>query len=215
MKLFKLLLLFVMLNMLITPSAFAQTISANASASTTLTSILQNIQTMQADFQQTIQDGRGNTMQQSQGKMDLQRPGLFRWETTQPNQQLIIADSQFIWIYDKDLQQVTKQKQISSTNAPGLLLSDSVSHLAQRFNIRNLATTDNNTQQFILTPKASQDLFKSVQLTFSNGILQQMILHDNLGQITQISFTDVNNNINLSHRLFQFIPPAGVDVVTS
>jgi len=190
-------------------SAYAQ----DQAAATSLTSLLQNLQTMQANFQQTIQDGRGNMLQQSQGKMDLQRPGLFRWETTQPNQQLIIADGKFIWIYDKDLQQVTKQKQITSANAPGLLLSDSVTHLAQRFNIRSLSSSDNN-QQFSLTPKSDQDLFKSVQLTFDNGVLNQMVLHDNIGQTTQIQFTQVNNNLNLSRRLFQFQAPAGVDVVT-
>jgi outer membrane lipoprotein carrier protein len=186
-------------------SAFAQ------SATMQLTTLLQNLRTMQANFTQVINDNNGNIVQQSSGRMALQRPGLFRWETSQPNQQLIIADGKSIWIYDKDLAQITKQKQNTSVNAPGLLLSDSVDQLAKRFRI---AAMNNNPSAFKLIP-IQRDLFQSVVLSFSpNGQLHQMLLHDNLGQITQIDFAKVTVNNPLSANLFHFQPPSGVDVVS-
>jgi outer membrane lipoprotein carrier protein len=188
-----------------TLSAFAQ------SATMQLTTLLQNLHTMQANFAQVINDNNGNIVQQSSGRMALQRPGLFRWDTSQPNQQLIIADGKNIWIYDKDLAQITKQRQNTSANAPGLLLSDSVDQLAKRFRIEAM---NNNPSAFKLIP-VQRDLFQSVVLAFSpNGQLQQMILHDNLGQITQIDFTNVTVNNSLSANLFHFQPPPGVDVVS-
>jgi outer membrane lipoprotein carrier protein len=183
------------------------------SATDKLMVLLQNLHTMQANFSQTISDDHGNVMQKSDGSMALQRPGLFRWDTTQPNQQLIIADGSNIWVYDKDLQQITKQLQNTSSNAPGLLLSASVDELAKRYLTREL-TSNNNFSSFELIP-TQRDLFRSVVLTFSpDGQLQQMLMRDNLGQTTQINFSHVNINTSLSAGLFHFRAPAGVDVVS-
>jgi outer membrane lipoprotein carrier protein len=195
---------------------FISFIAINAyaqSATDKLMVLLQNLHTMQANFSQTISDNRGNVLQKSSGTMALQRPGLFRWDTTQPNQQLIIADGTNIWIYDKDLQQITQQKQNASSNAPGLLLSASVDQLAKRYITRQL-NVNANVQSFELVP-SQRDLFRAVILMFSNsGQLQQMLMHDNLGQTTQINFSHVNINTSLSSGLFHFRAPAGVDVVS-
>lgn len=185
--------------------AFAQ------SPSSQLSDLLQNLQTFQANFSQVIRDKAGTTLSQSQGKMALKRPGLFRWETQRPNQQLIIADGKTIWIYDKDLQQITKQNQNASANTPGLLLSDSVSHLMTRFSIESAGTEKNNT--FNLMPRGKEALFQSVQLVFDQKILKQMILYDNLGQITQITFSNVRANQYLPQDLFRFHAPKNIEVV--
>jgi outer membrane lipoprotein carrier protein len=185
-----------------TTSTFAQ------SASQQLSDLLQNLQTFQANFSQAIQDKAGNTLSQSEGKMALKRPGLFRWETQKPNQQLIVADGNTIWIYDKDLAQITKQKQNTQTNAPGLLLSDSVSNLILRFKIES-----ENNAEFKLTPKAKKDLFQFVELIFDQSQLTQMILHDNLGQITVIKFTNTKTNQALSPSLFRFRAPSNIEVI--
>jgi outer membrane lipoprotein carrier protein len=186
-------------------TAFAQTPGDQ------LSNLLQNLQTFQADFSQKIQDKAGSTLSQSQGKMALKRPGLFRWETQRPNQQLIIADGKTIWIYDKDLEQITKQKQNASANTPGLLLSDSVSHLIKRFYIKSTVT--NNDTVFELIPKSKEALFQSVQLVFDKTDLKQMILFDNLGQMTKISFSHIKANQELSQDLFHFRAPSHIEVV--
>lgn len=189
-------------------SFFIHSAYANPAASNQLTQLLQNLKTFSADFNQVIQDKNGNTIQESHGKMALQRPGRFRWNTLKPNQQLIVADGKTIWIYDKDLQEVTKKKQTEDTQSPALLLSDSVDHLAQRFNVSSLSTND-----FELTPVRS-DLFKSVELVFNKkGTLTNMTLNDNLGQHTQIQFTHAFANTSLPSTLFTFHPPKDADVV--
>lgn len=201
---FKKIILFISLLLFIN-LAFAQ------SSSNQLSDLLQNLQTFQANFSQVIQDKAGSTLSQSQGKMALKRPGLFRWDTQKPNQQLIIADGKTIWIYDKDLEQITKQKQNASANTPGLLLSDSVSHLMSRFSIESTGTEKNNI--FKLIPKNKEALFQSVQLIFDQRILKQMILYDNLGQITQITFSHAKANQDLPEELFRFRAPKNIEVV--
>jgi len=176
-----------------------------------LADLLQNLHTFRANFSQVIRDKAGTTLSQSQGKMALKRPGLFRWETQRPNQQLIIADGKTIWIYDKDLQQIARQNQNASANTPGLLLSDSVSHLMTRFSIESTGSEKNNT--FNLMPRGKEVLFQSVQLVFDQKILKQMILYDNLGQITQITFSNVRANQYLPQDLFRFHAPKNIEVM--
>lgn len=196
--------LFLLLFITISATAYAQTPSDQ------LLSLLTNLQTMQANFSQTITDNHDTVLQQTSGTMALQRPGLFRWDTNNPTHQLVIADGKTIWLYDKDLQQVTKQIQNSSNNnSPGLLLSDSPTHLAQQYFISQM----NN--GFKLTPKKPSPLFQSVDLFFTDGSLNKMILNDRLNQKTVITFTHVQINQSLAAKLFRFIPPQGVDVVSA
>jgi len=179
------------------------------SAQDKLSTYLQSFTTLQANFSQHIENGAGMVLQESSGTTNLKRPGLFRWETTAPNQQLIVADGKYIWIYDKDLEQITRQDQHASNNSPGLLLSDSVNKLVSRFNI-----TAKNNNTFKLTPKGKKDLFQSVELVFDGQQLSQMILYDNLGQMTKITFSDVKVNPKLDDSTFKFKPPANIDIIT-
>lgn len=199
----KFFLLLFFLTSFITSSAYAQ------SAQDKLSAYLQSFTTLQANFSQHIENGAGMVLQESSGTTHLKRPGLFRWETTTPNQQLIVADGKYIWIYDKDLEQITRQNQHASNNSPGLLLSDSVSKLVSRFNI---IAKNNNT--FKLIPKGKKDLFQSVELVFDNQQLSQMLLYDNLGQMTKITFSNVKVNPNFDNSVFKFKPPANIDVIT-
>src|ERR1700730_12125110 len=75
-----------------------------------LESILTSTKTTQADFSQVLTDTKGNQLQTSNGSMAIERPGKFRWDIKSPMKQLIIADGSFLWIYDTDLEQVTKKK---------------------------------------------------------------------------------------------------------
>lgn len=183
-------------------STFAQ------SPSQSLSDHFASFNTFQADFSQSVKSKNGNVLQKSEGKAALVRPGLFRWETLSPNQQLIIADGKNIWIDDKDLQQVTKQKQHSARHTPGLLLSEPINQIVSQFTITQL---QNNV--FQLVPKNQQELFQSVTLSFQDNSLKSMTIQDNLGQITTIQFSHSRINQNLSKNLFTFVVPKNSDVV--
>lgn len=181
-------------------------------ATNQLITILSNLHSLQANFNQTIVDGRGNQIQQTTGTMAMERPGKFRWETEQPSQQLLVADGKKIWFYDIALQQVTEQKQQSSQqNSPAMLLNGDPKTLVKKFTIS--AETKSDSSLFKLVSKSRDALFNNISLQFKNQQLHAMKLTDNFGQMTQINFTDVNTNPVLQSHLFQFTPPQGVDVV--
>ena len=105
--------------------ALTQTASAapadNLTAAKRLNKLLSNTKSMTANFSQTTKGANSGTFS---GTMSVQRPNNFRWETKSPSEQLIVANGSSMWIYDKDLEQATKQNVDSQVgNTPALLLS--------------------------------------------------------------------------------------------
>lgn len=109
---------------------------ACASDADALSAMLNNVHAMRADFVQTIYDNRNKAIQQSSGHMALSRPGKFRWEVVKPIPQLIIANGSRLWVYDKDLEQVTiRVLQEGAGDAPALLLSHVNTQIGKDFTV--------------------------------------------------------------------------------
>ncbi|MEN9450623.1 MAG: outer-rane lipoprotein carrier protein [Pseudomonadota bacterium] len=177
-----------------------------------LSQLLNNLQSSRSNFTQTVMNSKGQILQQLSGRMAIQRPGRFRWEVTQPNRQLLIADGQRIWFYDIDLQQITIQTQkTADSDSPAALLSDSPKNLTQQFVIHPLM----DVQGFTLFPKNKNALFQSITLIFEKNRLREMRLTDKLDQQTVINFSQVELNPHLPSQTFHFIMPTdkNIDIV--
>ncbi|MGM8871950.1 outer membrane lipoprotein chaperone LolA [Psychrobacter sp. 2Y5] len=173
-----------------------------------LNSLLTNTKSMSANFSQTTKGANSGTFK---GSMSVQRPNNFRWETKSPSQQLIVANGSTMWVYDKDLEQATKQTVDSQVgNTPALLLSGDPSKIAQNFKITQPYANKN---YYVLYPKASDASFKNLSMSFSGGKPVMMVLNDNLGQTTSIKFSNIKLNPSMSSGQFKFTPPQGVDVI--
>ena len=171
---------------------------------------LSNIRSMTANFTQTTHAGNKKT--NFSGTMSVQRPNQFRWETKSPSEQLIVANGNTMWVYDKDLQQATKQSvsnQVGET--PALLLSGDPSQISRNFNVTQPNAGRN---YFVLTPKSANANFKNVSISFNGGRPVMMVLNDAIGQTTSIRFTNISLNKRLSNAQFEFTPPRGVDVIS-
>jgi outer membrane lipoprotein carrier protein len=192
---------------------YSMSIFADKNDAHDLASQLSHFNSMTANFAQILYDSSGNVIQKNTGQMALKRPGKFRWQVDKPNKQLLIADGRFLWIYDEDLEQATKQKlDKNQANSPAWLLSGSVTSLEDRFLIYRVKKGEPG-EWFQLKPDNQKDLFKWIQLHFVQGNLTEMQLYDNLGQLSKFVFTNIKINPNLPNNVFQFSPPKGVDVV--
>lgn len=172
-----------------------------------LTKLLSDFQAMQANFTQVV-----NSKQTNKGTMAIQRPGRFRWQIESPNKQVIIADGKNIWIYDVDLEQAVKQKMNAQYSVnPAMLLSGSVTELQKYFSVTKLKKTPG--LWFELKPKQQNSMFQSVRMQFVDGQLKSMLVSDNLGNKSVITFSNAIINAKLNPNLFKFTAPKGVDVI--
>jgi len=171
-----------------------------------------NLKTLRAEFVQRLYDDQDQLIQESRGDFLLQRPGQFRWDYKKPYAQLIVSDGKKVWIYDQDLAQVTVKKlDMNLGSAPILLLSQQ-QPLAEAFDILALGQKD-DLFWYKLEPKQAESDFKAIFLALDDNGLKVMELKDGFGQATQIRFMDLESNVKLDQKAFQFTPPEGVDVV--
>ena len=177
-----------------------------------LTELLNQAQTINARFSQLTLDGSGTQLQETAGQLALKRPGLFRWHTDAPMEQLLVSDGKQVWLYDPDLEQVTIQTLDQRlTHTPALLLSGDVSKIRENFEISH--NEGGNVVDFILKPKSKDTLFDSLRLSFRNKVLNDMQLIDSIGQRTNILFLNVKMNEPQDDAQFTFEIPAGADVI--
>lgn len=177
-----------------------------------LTVLLSQAQTISARFSQLTLDGSGTQLQETAGQLVLKRPGLFRWHTDAPMEQLLVSNGEKVWLYDPDLEQVTIQtldKRL--THTPALLLSGDVSDIRENFSISH--QEGGNVVDFILKPKSKDTLFDSLRLSFRSGVLNDMQLIDSIGQRTNILFLSVKMNEAVDDASFSFEIPEGADVI--
>jgi outer membrane lipoprotein carrier protein len=183
-----------------------------ASPATEVDHYLTGLSSWSADFKQTITDGQGKELRSAAGKFFLERPGKFRWDYSEPSEQMILADGKQIWFYDKDLAQANVRTMDAMSSTPAMLLSGGGSVSAE-FDIKALPD-DGGLKWFQLVPKHPNTDFQLVRIGFDkNGELASMFLADKLDQITQLTFTHPTRNPTFAPGLFTFSPPPGVDVI--
>lgn len=192
-------------------SLFSSQVSAAAVAS--LKNFVDKVQTFRAEFSQTLLDQNFRVLQKSGGKMLFARPGKFRWSYDTPYQQLIVGDGVQVWFYDQDLEQVTVRKlDITLGSTPAALLAGGET-IEQDFDLQEIEA-QGELEWLEAISKSEDASFELIRLGFSRaGELREMILRDNLGQLTWLIFSHTEHNPALPDDLFQFTPPAGVDII--
>lgn len=170
------------------------------------------METLQGDFEQALVDAGGAVVEKTSGRLEIQRPGRFRWAYVEPYEQWLIADGLNIWSYDVDLEQVTVKPQAEAlANTPALLLGGSDDALEQ-FEYDG-SYVEQDTHWVRLEPKSTDSGFLRVELGFMNDTLHRMVFFDNLDQTTLVSLYDVKVNEPIDASRFDFVVPENVDLV--
>lgn len=177
-----------------------------------LDKFLYGITTLSARFEQSLVDADDRVVEESSGRLEIQRPGRFRWVYELPYEQIMVADGLNVWSYDVDLAQVTvKAQQDVLGGTPALLLGGTDNVLDDFEYIESVV--DRGTVWVHLRPRSTENGFIKIELGFNDGELQRMIFSDKLQQSTLIALFDVKLNQELPADHFKFTPPADVDLV--
>jgi outer membrane lipoprotein carrier protein len=185
---------------------------AGESARSRMEAFSKGLESVTADFTQTVTDANGDRGDESRGTLAMQAPREFRWETTSPYQQTIVADGRRVWVYEPDLQQVTVRSQSSEeAHSPLTVLTD-LSQLDTQFTASEEGARD-GLLWLKLASKAKDPEFEYAELGFSDDTLARMVFKDQLGNTTEIRFSAWKRNPAMPADTFRFTPPKGVDVI--
>ncbi len=173
---------------------------------------LANMQTLEANFKQTLVDDQGAELEKSSGVVLLNRPDKFRWDYKLPYEQTIVTNGELLWFYDEDLEQVTIREVDSSVDSTPVAILGSYEEIDEQFIIIDMGNIE-HFDWVELTPKDINSQYSSIRLGFDKEKLGMMVMFDNLGQVTRIDFTDEVLNKKLDENVFNFVTPEGVDVI--
>ena len=186
---------------------------AGAASVDALKNLLNQTTTARGRFAQTVVDKNQKTIQQATGTMEFARPGRFRWEYNKPYEQTIVGDGSRLWVYDKDLNQVTVRKLDRALGAsPAALLAGS-NEIEKIYNLK-AAGSDGGLDWLEAVPRTQDTAFGSIRLGLGKSGLETMELKDQFGQTTVIKFSDVQRNVKIPPESFKFTPPKGADVIS-
>ena len=187
-------------------------VAAWAASVEELKSLLQQTSTAKARFAQMVLDRNMKQLQQATGTMQFSRPGKFRWEYDKPYEQTIVGDGTRVWIYDKDLNQVTVRKLDKALgSSPAALLAGT--DIDKSYALKSAGAQD-GLDWIEAVPRTKDTSFEKVRLGFGKSGLEAMELRDQFGQITVIKFSAIERNAKLAPEAFRFTPPKGADVIT-
>ncbi len=176
-----------------------------------LIQMLENIKTLDAQFNQTV-TMNGRRVSQSNGHFSLKKPGQLNWTIQKPQQQILIADGQNVWVYEPKIQQATKRSQKKGVGGTaGLFVSSQPNLWIARYKVTS--QTNGKETIFLLVSKNQKNSLSKVKLFFAANRLEKIEFWDQLGQYSQISLSRVKVNQTLSSSLFYFSPPKHVDVI--
>lgn len=180
---------------------------ASADGVDALVAALAPVKHLSGNFTQRQYGQDGALLAESGGRFRLLRPGYFAWEIQRPDDQLIVADPDYVWHHDRDLETVTRRPAaLDGEGTPIQILGGDAATLRARFTVEQLGTG-----RYRVTPLAGNAGFKELELTLDGSRLVGMEIRDNLDQAIRIEFSELDVDSALAPSDFAFSPPAGAD----
>ncbi|MEM4989973.1 outer membrane lipoprotein chaperone LolA [Collimonas sp. H4R21] len=189
---------------------------AHASALEQFKSFVSSTQSARGEFsQQLVKIDAGKAPKvtsTSSGIFIFARPGKFIWTYQKPYEQVLQADGDRLYIYDKDLNQVTTKSLGNALgSSPAAILFGS-NDLEKNFILKEGQAKD-GMEWLEATPKAKDTTFDHIGIGLKDGLPHAMELRDSFGQVSLLTFKNFVKNPPLSAGQFQFVVPKGADVL--
>jgi len=187
--------------------------AAMASTTQDLQRFFTKVQRYQASFDQVVLDEAMNPIQESSGRVWIERPGKFRWQYSTPFEQQIVGDGKQVWVYDVELKQVAVRRMAGALGSTPAMLLAGKGSLDANFAIKDLGR-QGSLDWVQMKPKKNDGGFDDIRIGFENGKIRTLEMVDGFGQLTRVTFKAAQENPAIRADTFQFKPPKGVDVIT-
>jgi len=178
-----------------------------ADASSDLQQRLDKVKSFHATFNQKVTDGSGASVQDGEGEMWVERPNLFNWHMTAPDESTLISDGKTLWFYNPFVEQVSASwLKDATSNTPFMLIARNQSSDWKQYNVAQKG------DDFSLTPKSADGNLKQFTINVStNGTINQFSAIEQDGQRSSYTLKSQQNG-SISADKFKFTPPKGVTV---
>ena len=188
--------------------------SVHADAVDALREFTRDAKSGRTTFTQVVTSADNSTKKKtSSGSFEFVRPNRFRFTYAKPYEQVIVGDSESVWLYDVDLQQVTVRAMDQALGAtPAALLAGA--NVEKDFELKAQPSAQ-GLDWVQATPRVKGEAasFQSLRVGFKGKALAAIELVDSFGQRSLLTFGEVATNVAPAADTFRFTPPKGVEVL--
>ena len=201
-----------LIQALLAPLLLLHGVGAWAGAMEQMRAFSSSTQSARGEFTQRTFKASGQVAEASSGNFAFAKPGKFRWEVRKPFEQLMVADGESLYFFDKDLNQVTVRKMGDAMGATPAAILFGSAELDQSFVLKDMGERD-GLQWLEARPRSKEAGFDLISIGFRDGSPEAMDVHDAFGRRTLFSFKGVERNPKIDGEAFKFVTPKGVEVV--
>jgi len=167
-------------------------------------------------FSQTLTIKAMDITDKASGKAYFKRPGMMRWEYEEPDRQIIVTDSDVLWIYRPEDNQVMTGKSPSffSGGKGASFLSD-MNAIRKKFAITLQEKINDGYYVLKLVPKEKTLDVTAIYISISPETFNvvEIATYNSYGDETIIKLEDIQFTSELDDALFRFQIPEGVEVL--
>ncbi len=152
-----------------------------------------------------------NKTQTFEGTLWIKKPGRLRLEYT--NGQLIVIDGKAALFYSRKSEQVIKKSftDFDQMNIPVAFLLGA-GQISDSFEVHKPRAEQSGKLE--LLPRKAGAAYKKLAISAdASGRITQLTIYDRSGNITEITFSEEQEDGGADDRLFHFVPPKGTEVI--
>lgn len=173
--------------------------------------------TLTADFTQINESAAMQQKKTTTGVIMVKRPNKVRWETHNPDRNILVSDGKVFWFYtppfdEGERGQVVKRKAAQAqSRLAQALLSGSFSMA------KDMKITEKDDSHFVLKPKpgtAGTVVEAQIGVNPEKKVIEQVVLKHKDGNRSEINLSKIELGKTLGDEVFHFTPPPNTDLVT-
>jgi len=183
----------------------------------------ETLKTFQADFVQELTNVASGEVETREGKIWFRQPSQVRWETTKPENELLVVGPEYAWNYIEDEELAIKYSVASLLDSKTILrFISGQANIKEDFVVKTEwqgadAVRERWGKGFTvlqLVPKEAEPgmVLAFVGVESDTGLLRQVMIVDFYGNGNELRLSNVELDVDLTPEMFSFVPPQGTQV---
>ncbi|BAS67078.1 LolA family protein [Bathymodiolus septemdierum thioautotrophic gill symbiont] len=180
-------------------------LSEGAAAKTQFSDYFNNLNSLKADFTQSVYTAGDIFISETAGNFSFQRPQQLRWHTIKPSEQTLLLNNNELWMIDTELEQTVLQKNQDFSKTPLYWLINKPNTLK---NTPKYSHSEGGIDWYLTNQKT-----QPLGFGFVGKELSTISLENELDQTIYITFSNIKVNAKINPQDFALNIPSDFDVI--
>ncbi len=174
----------------------------------------ETIESFQAGYVQILTNAATREQEERMGRIYFQKPLNVRWESSSPDQELLLIDEQVVWNFFPEEDAIYKYETDEILTSRNMIrFISGQARLKEDFRVEDQDMED-GLHKIKLVPKNPEpDLVLAYIWTDDDGMMHRILLVDFFGNGNELRLRDIELNPDLDDDIFRFDAPEGIEVI--